>query len=74
MFDTYDASMLRKSSTGRWIIKDVELTCGSCIEVNIDDHWIRIGIEHRPSGYYAIQYAVRLHEGLWAIFLRGSLN
>jgi hypothetical protein len=46
------------------MLKDIDLTCGDCIEVNIDGHWILIRIEHNPGGYNAIPYAVRLHAGL----------
>ena len=69
MFDTNEGLTLKKSTTRRWLLKEVELTSGSCIEVNIDGHWIRIVIECDSDGYYAIPLSVNLHQGLWARFI-----
>jgi hypothetical protein len=70
MFDpTNDFALEKSTITGRWLLKGFELTCGSCIEVNIDGHWIRTVIECDVNGYYAIPISVNLHYGLWARFL-----
>jgi hypothetical protein len=31
-----------------------ELTCGDCIEVNIDQYWISMRIKHDGEGYYLL--------------------
>lgn len=31
-----------------------ELTCGNCIEVQIEDAWIAMRIEHDGEGYYLL--------------------
>lgn len=70
MFDPSDDFVLKKSTTtARWHLKGIELTCRSCIEVNIDGHWIRTAIKCDANGYYAIPISVNLHNGLWARFI-----
>jgi len=69
MFDPYDDSTLKKSTSGKWTLKGIDLTSGDCLDVYIEGHWIRIKIEHDKHGYYAIPGSVRLHKGLWARFI-----
>lgn len=66
-FETTDGE-LRRNSRRRWVLNEFELTSGSHLQVKIQNHWIDVVIEHDHSGYYAIPYAVRLHQGLHARF------
>lgn len=69
MLDTYDDSTLKKSPSGRWTLKGIDLTSGDFLEVHIGGHWIRIRIECDQQSYYTIPAAVRLHRGLRARFI-----
>ncbi len=62
-------SELCRMPSGRWALNEIELTCGSCFQVRIDNHWINVRIEHDADGYYAIPYSVRLLKGMTARFL-----
>jgi hypothetical protein len=57
---------LSRGPLGRWVLEDLDLTSGSCIEVRVGDAWIPISIEHDGGDYYAIPKAIRLHQGLEA--------
>lgn len=69
MSNPYDGSTLTNSTSGRWMLQGIELTCGSAFDVNIDNHWIRVKIEYDSEGYYVVPISVRLHHGLWAKFV-----
>jgi len=45
---------LNKNEIGRWEINDHEFTSGSCLEILLDNKWIRGVIEywHSRSDYY----------------------
>jgi hypothetical protein len=61
---------LLKNGSDRWTIvatdgHDVELSCGSVIEVRIGGSWIRTSIEHSSrDGYYATTKGIRLCDEL----------
>ena len=66
-FESMDGA-LRKNMRQRWTLNDIELTCGSCLQVKIQNQWIDVVIEHDCTGYYAIPSSIKLHEGLCARF------
>jgi hypothetical protein len=49
---------LKKQANGGYLIKGAETTCeltsGECIEVNIDQYWITMRIEHDGEAYYLL--------------------
>jgi hypothetical protein len=48
---------LKKQANGRYMIKGEEpweLTCGDCIEVNIDQYWITMRVKHDGEEYYLL--------------------
>ena len=60
---------LYRTDSGRWCLNGIDLTCGSCVEVNIEGHWIEVGIEHDQHDYYAIPTSIRLQKGMVARFI-----
>lgn len=58
--------LLTRAASGRWVLDDLDLTCGSSIEVRVLEHWIAVTIEHDGRDYYAVPIVIRLHAGLEA--------
>lgn len=51
--------VLHKGTTGRYVLKDIELTCGYPIEIYSDNEeplWLQTRIEAMNSAYYAYDY------------------
>ena len=56
---------LKKQASGRYLIKSAEttceLTCGECIEVNIDKAWITMRMEHDGEEYYLVADSISFY-------------
>lgn len=58
--------LLYNSYTERYEIEDVELHCGDCFEILVNDEWKETSIEMNRNGWYLV--------GLPNEFLHGGLE
>lgn len=62
-------ALYRARSGKKWSLNDIALGSGSRFQILLQGHWIDVVIEYDHGyGYYAIPFAVRLHNGLTARF------
>jgi hypothetical protein len=60
---------LQKTIYGRWSLKDIDVSCGDCIQVKLGEQWITIRLEYDGQDFYAIPLVINLRNGLRARFL-----